>query len=221
MKEKFLLFFIPKLVSSLIYLIGMTCRAKLKGVEHIESLNSKDQKWIYSVWHGNTIMGLFFLRGKNVVSMVSQSKDGEYISKVANSFGYELARGSSSKGGRTALIQMLKALRQGKNGILTPDGPRGPLHELKPGIISMASKSGLPLVPWNFESNNQWVFEKSWDKHKLPKPFSTIYIHIGEPFYVEGNLTEDEFEKARSGFESKMLENDQRTIEFMEDSLKK
>lgn len=146
-----------------------------------------------------------------MLSMASASNDGRIAAKVVELFGNETLKGSSSRGGAKVLFLMVKGLKAGKTGAVTPDGPRGPLYQLQAGVISIAQKSGKPLVPFHTESTRQWIFEKSWDKHKLPKPFSTIVIGVGKPFYIPSKLEREEFDSYRKSFEMEMLNNAEKT----------
>ena len=102
---------------------------------------------------------------------------------------------------------MIKGIKSGCNGVITPDGPRGPRYELQSGAISISQKSEAPLVPMHVESTRQWIFNKSWDKHKFPKPFSTVIISIGEPFTVQPKMDSKRFESTRKAFENEMMSN--------------
>jgi lysophospholipid acyltransferase (LPLAT)-like uncharacterized protein len=122
-------------------------------------------------------------KNKSFAMMASDSKDGEIIARGIELAGNIPVRGSSSKGGAKAAKAMVKLLKSGHCAAMTPDGPRGPLHVMQPGILYISAMAGSPVVPYHAVADRQWVF-KSWDKHRVPKPFSTIVISIGEPFFV-------------------------------------
>jgi len=151
------------------------------------------------------------LRRQNLVSLISTSSDGAIAAEILDSLGFQIVRGSSSKGGITAVRSMIKELKTGKCGAITPDGPRGPRYHLQKGVVLIGQKADTPLVPFHVEATKQWVF-KSWDKHKFPKPFSTIYISFGEPFSIPNDLDKNQFEKKRQCFENSMLKNVQKSL---------
>jgi lysophospholipid acyltransferase (LPLAT)-like uncharacterized protein len=134
--------------------------------------------------------------------MISQSKDGEIISKIYSLFGVESIRGSSSKGGTKALISTIKEIKSGNDVALTPDGPRGPRFSVADGVIAIAQKSAAKIVVLNSKPTKYWQF-KSWDKFVLPKPFGRVDFYMSEPF----DISEMGFEEARDFIKNKMLIN--------------
>ena len=106
-----------------------------------------DDPVIFSLWHGRLLPLTYFHRGKPVTAIISLSRDGEYIARLVEGWGYETARGSTSRGGRAALKGLVEAARAGRTLAITPDGPRGPRQQLQPGVIAAAQKTGLPIVP--------------------------------------------------------------------------
>jgi lipopolysaccharide heptosyltransferase II len=140
---------------------------------------------IYSFWHGSEFSMMMSNQKSNIVIIVSLSEEGEFLSQVLRSFGYLAVRGSSSKGGGKALIKLIKYARQGYSLAFAVDGPRGPYHKLKSGVIYAAQKTGLPLLPINCSPKNKIVLKKSWDKTTIPLPFSKTVQMYGEPIYVK------------------------------------
>ncbi|MBU3916770.1 lysophospholipid acyltransferase family protein [bacterium] len=201
------LFLVPRIIKWLVTIIGFTCGKKWIGLEHLKELEKNNQNWIYSSWHNNITFNALLLKNQNLVSMVSSSTDGKIAASVLELMGNKTIRGSSSRGGAKVLFSMIKEIRSGRNGAITPDGPRGPRYKLQGGIISISQKSNAPLVPFHVESTNLWVFEKSWDKHKFPKPFSTIVVSIGKPFWVPSKIQKEKLEEIRKEFENAMMEN--------------
>ena len=193
-----------RLFYSLIYL---TCRKQYIGVENIDPLKRDGKNWIFSFWHNNISIAIWVLKNQNLISLVSASSDGEIAARLIQAMGNNPVRGSSSKGGIKALLSMIKLIKKGANGAITPDGPRGPKYEMQSGAIILAQKTGLPLIPLHIEATRQWVFSKSWDQHKLPKPFSTIIVGYGKPFHIPRQLKDNESESARADFEKSMMEN--------------
>ncbi len=206
-KKKLTLFATPRILKWIVVFIGLTCKKKWLGYETIDVLTKNNRNWIFSLWHNNITCAAFLLRKQKLLSMASSSEDGRIAAKLIELFGNKSVSGSSSRGGAKVLFAMIKGIKSGMRGAITPDGPRGPKHKLQSGVISISQKSKVPLVPFHFEATRQWIFEKSWDKHKLPKPFSTIVIGIGEPFQIPEKLTKEQFETFKKEFEIRMNEN--------------
>jgi len=206
-KKKILKQLGPKLLLLLITFIGLTCRLRVIGGENIESLKAEGKNWIYLLWHNNIAIASWVLRKENLIIMASASRDGGLAAEILENFGYEIVRGSTSKGGLKAMLSIVKSIKSGRTIALTPDGPRGPKYVLQKGPIVIAQKSEVPLVPIDIQSTRQWIFKKSWDQHKLPKPFSTLIISIGKPIYVDRNSGKDDLERLQSIVESEMIQN--------------
>ena len=186
--------------------IGVTCRKRELGLEHIARLRKSGKNWIYCTWHTNVSVAVWVLKKQNLALMVSESVDGEKIARVIRSYGNTALRGSTSKGSVKVFRKMLQWLREGRSAGITPDGPRGPKHVLQSGTVALAQKAGCPLVPIHIESTRQWVLAKSWDNHKLPKPFSTIVVVYGPPYCLPRKMDKEEFESRRLEFEKIMRE---------------
>ncbi|PKM92892.1 MAG: hypothetical protein CVU80_01025, partial [Elusimicrobia bacterium HGW-Elusimicrobia-4] len=146
---------------------------------------------IYALWHGRQIFLVWSHRKKNIHILVSQSKDGEYISRITGKFGFGTVRGSSSRGGAKALAGIIKKGREGFSLAFTPDGPRGPLREVQPGVILAAQKTGLPIIPLASSSKRKFVV-RNWDEFHIPYPFNKVAVCYGQPVYVSEN---DDIEK--------------------------
>lgn len=188
-----------------LYFLVRLIYATNKKVFHHPILKD-DEAFIFVAWHGDLIscpINYFRNRPKGIVkTMISQSKDGEIISKVYSLFGVESIRGSSSKGGTKALISTIKEIKSGNDVALTPDGPRGPRFNVADGVIAIAQKSAAKIVVLNSKPTKYWQF-KSWDKFVLPKPFGKIDFYMSEPF----DINTLEFEEARDFIKNKMLLN--------------
>jgi len=164
----------------------LTCRVKYIGKEIEEQLKKQGQTWIYAAWHENTALTAWFIRNEKVAMMASDSKDGELIARGISLFGNIPVRGSASKGGAKAVKAMVKLLKQGHSAAITPDGPRGPVRQLQKGVLYISLMSGSPIVAAHIAANREWVFP-SWDKHRLPKPFSKVVVSYSGPYFIERN----------------------------------
>lgn len=139
---------------------------------------------IYTLWHGRLLPLTYLHRRQNIATMISRSSDGEYIARVVERWGYTAVRGSSSRGGSGALREMVKLARAGRSLAITPDGPRGPRQQLKPGVLTLAQLSGRPMIPMSASATRAWWVDARWDLFLVPKPFATVFVRYGDPVYV-------------------------------------
>ncbi|MGA1845201.1 MAG: lysophospholipid acyltransferase family protein [bacterium] len=143
----------------LIRFLALTIRFEFVHHERLRNLLAdKGQRVIYCFWHDRLFMMPFIAVGEKVSILISQHKDGEYISRIVSWFGFETVRGSSTRGGSLALRRMIKAMRGGCHGAITPDGPKGPRHSVKDGALLLAGMTGAPLVPIAFSSSKKKRF---------------------------------------------------------------
>ncbi len=163
----------------LIRVIGATMRFEVKGWENF----SATEPLVYCFWHNRIPIATYFWRARGIVVMSSRSFDSEYIARFIQRFGYGAARGSSTRGGKAALIQMIRAVRDGKSAAFTVDGPRGPIYEAKPGAVLLAAKSNAALLPFSISLNRYWQLP-SWDRIQIPKPFARAIVVLGNPIKV-------------------------------------
>ncbi len=163
----------------LIRVIGATMRFEVKGWENF----SATEPLVYCFWHNRIPIATYFWRARGIVVMSSRSFDSEYIARFIQRFGYGAARGSSTRGGKAALIQMIRAVRDGKSAAFTVDGPRGPIYEAKPGAVLLAAKSNAALLPFSISLNRYWQLP-SWDRIQIPKPFARAIVVLGKPIKV-------------------------------------
>jgi lysophospholipid acyltransferase (LPLAT)-like uncharacterized protein len=171
----------------LIRVVGATLRFEVKGWENF----IEGEPLVYCFWHNRIPTATYFWRSRGIVVMSSQSFDSEYIARFIQRFGYGAARGSSTRGGKAALIQMIRAVRGGRSAAFTVDGPRGPLYEAKPGAVTLAAKSGAPLLPFSISLERCWRLP-SWDRIEIPQPFSRAVVVIGERIYVRDGEDDQE-----------------------------
>jgi len=137
--------------------------------------------------------------------MISQSRDGELIARIAERLGLVPVRGSSSESGREALAAILRALKKNPAVVHIVDGPKGPKGVVKPGLIMMAQISRAVILPVIVSAEKAWVMG-SWDQFLVPKPFSKVTIEWGQPFFVPKKLNRDEFETLRKDIEKRLIE---------------
>ena len=162
-------------------------------------------------FHGTMLFPVYYCRRYPGVVMVSRSWDGEVIDRSIRRMGYDTTRGSSSRGGKEALWEMIDIINERKycSG-LAVDAPRGPSRQVKIGIVVVAKETGQPVVPMVSWATRQIQF-KSWDSMILPLPFSTIVIAFGKPTDVPAGLGNDEYENLRLEIEQEMLRVQEQT----------
>lgn len=159
---------------------------------------------IYCSWHQRWFAGITFMPRRHPIAiMVSQSQDGDFISEMITRLGWHVARGSSSRGGSKALRELVGCLKRGLAVGHIVDGPRGPFGEVKPGLLTLAQVSGMPIVPMIISPERKWVFN-SWDRFMIPKPFSRVVIRFDAPVYVPRRLDETGFERERQALQNRL-----------------
>ena len=148
-------------------------------------LRAADKRFIYAFWHQRQVFFTVSHRGDNVSILISRSVDGEMIAETIRlCCGVSSIRGSSTRGASDAVRGMIKALRSGLDLGITPDGPKGPAREIKDGVMYLAQKLGVPILPVTSAQSNRWVFKKAWDQFHLPMPFGRAVVVYGEPIDV-------------------------------------
>jgi lysophospholipid acyltransferase (LPLAT)-like uncharacterized protein len=185
-----------------------TLRWKVSGAEHWTSVVREGRQPILALWHGRILAGLEYFRDRNVVVITSQNFDGEWIARILHRFGFRTARGSTSRGGARALVQMRRDLAAGRPVAFTVDGPRGPARRAQPGAVWLAGATGHPILPYHIEANRYWTV-RSWDRTQVPKPFSTVALAMGPPLVVDGT-DEATIEAARCELEERLEALEQR-----------
>lgn len=134
-------------------------------------------------WHDALLPVLWHHRGRGIAAVVSEAQDGRYLARLAERLGFGVIPGSSTRGGRRALLGAIRALRTGTPVGLTPDGPRGPRREVKPGAVAAAAAGEVPILPVHAEARPAWRVG-SWDRMLVPAPFARVRVAYGEPFRV-------------------------------------
>lgn len=148
------------------------------------------------IWHQNVIPGVAFFGYRRPVIMVSRSKDGELIARVSGRLGFRHVRGSSSRGGKEALAELVDWVRAGGQSAITVDGPKGPFHDPKMGCVLAARSTGAPIIPiaaWARPA----VRARSWDRTLIPLPFAQLVLAFGEPIRLGPDASGEECESAR------------------------
>lgn len=194
---------------ALINLIGSTTRYEIRGWENYERLGREGFAGIHTLWHDCIYLAIYFWKRRGIVYMTSQSFDGEYIARFLQRFGFGAARGSSTRGGVGAMIEMVKCLRAGIPVGFTVDGPRGPRRVAKMGAVMLSKKTGQPILPFNVTARRFWQ-ASSWDRFEVPMPFTGALLEIAEPIYVPADADDATLQARLEELQSKLDELNRR-----------
>ena len=159
-----------------------TWRLHVVESEGMKQAVQNGETLIFAHWHGDELKVLPLIRPYRIATMTSTSKDGELMDFAIRKFGGATSRGSSTGGGIGALKGLIRPLGRGHNASIAVDGPKGPLHKVKPGVFELSRLAKARIVPVGAAASNAIVFRKSWNKAGLPKPFSKVTVWFDEPF---------------------------------------
>jgi len=188
---------VPWLASLLLRAGAATLRRTDIGREHVDACLARGECAIVAFWHGRLLMMPFVYPLHPVTILISQHRDGEYIARIAHWLGFNVVRGSATRGGPIAFKQLIQALRNGRHVVVTPDGPNGPRQRVKSGVIQLARLTGMPILPVD---SGAWprTIMKSWDRFLVPHPFGRAIYVWGEPLYVPTDADKVAVEKFQS-----------------------
>ena len=207
-KQKMLLSIITNLAYFIIKYISKTLRFESVNTKPIIEASHKGNNFIFAFWHNQFFaMPHFYFNnlGKTSVSILtSMSKDGEYITRVVEKFGFSTVRGSTTRGGDAAIRALVKQLQEGDDIAVTPDGPRGPRHKVQPGIITIAQLSSRPIIPVGYKVVRKKVL-RTWDRFIIPSPFSSGKLIAGTPINVPQDISESAKEQLRLKLQDSLL----------------
>jgi hypothetical protein len=211
MKKKVLRFFIKlmlPIIAILIRILGRTIRwEKRYDFE-------KDRGKIYAIWHGNALGIAFFGMDRGIYTLVSRFRDGDVAAYLLEKLGYRVIRGSTEegkpeKGGRSGILKLTKAIKEGNNVAITVDGPKGPAFKVKDGVIFLAQKTQATIIP-AFAEFDRYIKLNSWDRFIIPLPFTKGRVKVGRPIEV---CSEDSIKEKVRELEEELLK-----ISFLERS---
>ncbi|MEJ2108672.1 MAG: lysophospholipid acyltransferase family protein [Acidobacteriota bacterium] len=203
--ERIRIYSITELGYWAILLIGSTLRWKVTGWSNLEDVHRRGKRFVGVFWHNRILMTSYFFRHRNIVAMISQNRDGEYIARVSRRLGFGAARGSSSRGSRGAVVELLRSLRNNRDVFVTLDGPRGPRYVAKPGAAYIARKAGCPILPFTISVENKWIMS-SWDGFIVPKPFSKARVYIGPSIAVPEDADEPSMEQIQRCIQDSLID---------------
>lgn len=183
-----------RIIAAILRAIGLTLRYERRDPHRV--FESLPHPHIYALWHNCLACSPIWYRRlvpppQRHMGLISASGDGEVLAAVMGAFGIDAARGSSSRGGTEAMVKLLRALEQGSDVTVTPDGPRGPCYRAQPGVVQLAKLSGRPIIPARIELG--WKVElRTWDRFQVPLPFSRCVLIVGRPIEVSADADEGE-----------------------------
>jgi len=191
-------------------LLAATLRLDIRDQAGIGNEAAPLRPVIYVLWHNR-----FFTvppawqklcgRHRKTVALTSASHDGAMVARAMAVFGLGSVRGSSSRRGVAALVGLKRALQEGLDICVTPDGPRGPRYQLQPGIIKLAESTGAPIIPIHVRFSSAWRL-KTWDRFVIPKPFSRVGVTFAEPIHLTRGMDAENFENQRLIIESLLIQ---------------
>ena len=198
----------------LMALLGSTLRWRTEGLEHLDQVVASGRQPIMAFWHGRILPATYFFRRRGIIVITSENFDGEWIAGIIERFGYGTARGSTSRGGGKALLQLTREMAAGKPAGFTVDGPRGPARIAQPGAGWLAKATGNPVLPFHLEADRHWTLN-SWDRTQIPKPYATVALAVGEPFDVAPDADDAGIEAARHVLEERLRALEQRALAML------
>jgi lysophospholipid acyltransferase (LPLAT)-like uncharacterized protein len=166
-----------------LHALARTWRIRVVNGGHLLDLRKAGRPFIFALWHGHLLPLLWHHRGQGVLVLISEHRDGEMVAQAAESLGYGLIRGSTTRGGDRALISLVRELKAGHEVAITPDGPRGPAETFAPGALVAAQRSDSFILPVAASADRAWRL-RSWDRFLIPKPFARVTIAYATPTRV-------------------------------------
>lgn len=163
--------------------LATSWRVSAHHEEHWRALVNGGERFVFLAWHEALLPLLWQHRGQDVAIVVSEGREGRYLGDYASGLGYHLLPGSSSRGGTRALLGAIRSLRAGRPVAITPDGPRGPRREVKPGVVRAAQRERAWILPLHASAEFSWRV-RSWDRLMIPKLGSRVHVAYGAPFRV-------------------------------------
>ncbi len=200
----------------LINALGHTLRWRVEGLHHFDAIIASGRQPVMGFWHGRILSATYYFRRRGIVVITSENFDGEWIARIIERFGYGTARGSTTRGARKAMLQLVRDMKRGRPAGFTLDGPRGPARVAQPGAVWLAAATGNPLLPFHLEASSYWSV-RSWDRTQIPKPFSTVALVVGEPIEVAKYSRDEALESARLGLERRLAVLEERARQLLRD----
>lgn len=193
-KQNLLRFVGNYLLHGAVNVLCKTLKIDVQNSKGINELLSSNKNVVFAFWHGTMLIPWYLQRENNFAALVSQSKDGDLLANILIKWKYDVARGSSHRGGKEALEVLIKKVEENHSISITPDGPTGPPRVMKAGAVIVAQRSSIPLVLCGIGSKSKYVLN-SWDKFEVPKFFTKVNVIYSDPIFIEKKLERDEVSK--------------------------
>jgi lysophospholipid acyltransferase (LPLAT)-like uncharacterized protein len=200
LRDRLTAWLVPRLGYLYIRLLRATMRIEYRGAESLERARERSEHYILAFWHSRWVMMPYVYPGSRIVVLISRHRDAQMLGRILERFGLGVVFGSSTRGGVAGMRAMLRAVRDGHDVGIAPDGPKGPRWRVKPGVIVTAKLGGLPIVPVTFSSARARRL-RSWDRTLIPRPFDRGLFLYGEPVWIPRDLDEDGIEEHRARLE--------------------
>ena len=198
----------------LINALGHTLHWRVDGLQHYDAIVAAGRRPVMAFWHGRILPATFYFRRRGIVVITSENFDGEWIARIIERFGYGTARGSTTRGGKRAMLQLVRDMEAGKPAGFTVDGPKGPARVAQPGAIWLAKATGNPVLPFHLEASAHWSMN-SWDRTQIPKPFSTVALAVGEPMPIAADASAEQLEAARGELDARLRALEARALTLL------
>jgi lysophospholipid acyltransferase (LPLAT)-like uncharacterized protein len=184
-------FLAPVAARALLKGIPATMRIRREGIDRLDSMQASGLAAVLAFFHGRQFLLMSCLRGRKIATMASLSRDGELQARTMTGLGYGIVRGSASRGGARGVIGLMKLMKNGYWPAFAVDGPRGPIHEVKPGAVFLAKREGVPLIPLASSARPAVIFRKAWDRYLLPMPLGRGAVLLGDPVTFDDDMGEE------------------------------
>ena len=194
------------------HLLTAMMRLRAQPLESIAKHRHGGGGLIFAIFHGSHFPTLRAYRNRGAYVITSKSADGEILTRLLGSFGFKTVRGSSSRGGTRALVDLARHVKAGSDAAIAVDGPRGPRHEVKPGTILLAKLTGCSIIPSAASLSRYWQIN-SWDRYRIPKPGSRAMVVFGEAMTVPPDAGDELIEARRAELQGQMIELQQQADE--------
>jgi lysophospholipid acyltransferase (LPLAT)-like uncharacterized protein len=199
MRMQLIPWIVPRLIQATVAFLSNTIRWEHVGWHYDPSV---PEYHIFAFWHARLLMMGTGLKGCHGHTLISEHRDGGFIADTLHLQGFRTVRGSSSRGGSRALLQMIRLFRKEACDFgITPDGPKGPREKVQAGIVQLAKKTGLPIRPVIWATKSQWRITTSWDHFYIPKPFTRGVFFFGDPVFIASS---DDHSEARDRVQKSM-----------------